>query len=271
MESLEVVFQENKKLGNVPLHNLGLVVSDHVHKQCTAIGKGLRVATVGEEASFEVIFEENCSPSTAIMSCQLKPEDPQFAYRFERKLDSKGTIVCSYIPTCPGPRTLSVCVGGQDIPNSPFSLTVLPLAKEPTNIFEGLNCPSGIAVISEKSQLVVAEKGSDCITLVNIHQPMTQRKSFRLPRPRGIAISSDKQILAISQSTNSLVKVNMEEEKVVKVVGGRVHLFSRARPLYFNKPTGIAVSPDGTIFVTEYSSHHVQVLHLDLTYSMHLG
>ena len=271
VESLEIVFQKNQTLEGIPLHDLGSVVSGHIHEQCIASGKGLQVATVEEEASFEVVIGDHHSSSTAMFSCQIKPEDPHFVYQFVKKSDSNRTVVCSYIPASPGPHTLSVRVGSQDIPSSPFSLTVLPMAKQPKDIFEGLGHPCGIAVMSQKSQLVVAEKGSDCITQIDLHQPTTQRKSFPLSAPHGIAISPDGQILAVSQGDKSLVKVNMDEEKVVEIVGGEDYVLPRPRPLSFNDPTGIAVSPDGTVFVTEHYSHHIQVLHGDLTYSKHLG
>ena len=98
---------------------------------------------------------------------------------------------------------LIVQVGGVDIPDSPFTLPVIPTPEmrgEPVNIITGLNKPHGIAVC-DNGDIVVAECGAHCITILNMKGKKVRSlgtkgtKEGQFTGPRGVAITSDGHIL----------------------------------------------------------------------------
>ena len=110
----------------------------------------------------------------------------------------KGTYNITFTPLTRRDQ-LIVQVGGLDIANSPYSLTVIPtpdMRGEPVNIITGLDSPHGIAVC-DNGDIVVAEYNAHCITILN--KEGKRMKSFKgqLKYPKGVAMSNDGHILVI--------------------------------------------------------------------------
>ena len=193
--------------------------------------------------------------------------------------DGKHTVKCGITQTHPGKYNitftttsrqdqLTIQVGGVDVPDSPFTLSViLPEPKmrgKPVNVITGLNRPHGIAVC-DNGDIVVAECGANCITVLNSEGRKV--KSFgtteeKLSRPCGVAVSTDGHILATDE--HRLHKLTTDGVCVKSVGSSR----SGSGPLQFNYPTGITVHPTtGQIYVADANNHRIQVFTHDLTFS----
>ena len=165
---------------------------------------------------------------------------------------------------------LAVQVGGVDIPDSPFTLPVIPLPEmrgEPVKIITGLKTPSGIAVC-DNGDIAVAENGAHCVTIFNKKgQKMRSfgtkgKKEGRFTLPHGVAISNDGHILVTDE--HRLQKLTTDGV-CVKSVGKGTRGSGR---LQLSNPRGIAVHPtSGQVFVVDSDNNRIQVFNNDLTFS----
>ncbi len=165
---------------------------------------------------------------------------------------------------------LIVQVGGVDIPDSPFTLPVIPTPEmrgKPINTMTGLYMPWGIAVC-DNGDIVVAQYGSHCITMLN--KEGEKMKSFgtkgtmegQFTRPHGVAITNDGHILV---TDNHRLQKLTTDGVCIKSVGSSERGSGR---LQFNYPKGITVHPTtGQIFVADEHNNRIQVLNNDLIFS----
>ena len=166
---------------------------------------------------------------------------------------------------------LVVQVGGVDIPDSPFTLPVIPspeMRGEPVKIITDLNKPNGLAVC-DNGNIVVAETGADCVTIFNKKGQIMRsfgtkgQKEGQFMSPRGIAISRDGHILVTDQ--HRLQKLTTNGVCVKSVGKGGT---CGSGQLQFNNPRGIAVHhTTGQIFVADLCNNRIQVFNNDLTFS----
>ena len=194
---------------------------------------------------------------------------------------NKPPVKCDITQTHPGeysitftPSTrhdqLVVQVRGVDIPDSPFTLPVIPLPEmrgEPVKIITGLNEPLGLAVC-HNGDIVVVESGADCVTIFNKKgQKMRSfgtkgKKEGQFMHPHGVAISNNGHILVTDE--HRLQKLTTDGV-CVKSVGKST---CGSGQLQFNNPKGIAVHPTtGQIFVADSGNYRIQVFNNDLTFS----
>ena len=161
---------------------------------------------------------------------------------------------------------LIVQVGGVDIPDSPFTLPVIPTPEmrgKPINTITGLNRPWGIAV-SDNGDMVVAENEAHLITILNKKGKKGTKgtKKGQFTRPRGVAITNDGHILVTDD--HRLQKLTTDGV-CVKSVGSSK---SGSGRLQFNTPAGITVHPTTRqIFVADCNNNRIQVFNNDLTFS----
>ena len=159
---------------------------------------------------------------------------------------------------------LIVQVGGVDIPDSPFTLPVIPTTEmmdKPVNIITGLNRPNDIAV-RDNGDIVVAESGAHCITTLNKEGKKVRSFRGQFTNPCGVAITNDGHILVTDD--HRLQKLTTDGV-CVKSVGSSE---SGSGRLQLNIPAGIAVHPTtGQIFVADGGNDRIQVFNNDLTFS----
>ena len=185
-----------------------------------------------------------------------------------------GNYNISFTPCTRGIHQLTIRLGGVNIPGSPFTLrlTTSPeMRGKPVNIISGLNRPCGV-VITKNEDIVVAENGAHCITILNKEGKKVKSfgtqgtKEAQFTYPRGVAISHDGHILVTDN--HRLQKLTFEGD-CVKSVGSSK---TGNGPLQFNIPIGITVHPTTEqIFVADTDNHRIQVLNKDLTYSHSFG
>ena len=165
---------------------------------------------------------------------------------------------------------LIVQVGGVDIPDSPFTLYVIPTLEmrgKPVNTITGLNRPRDIAV-RDNGDIVVAEMGGHCITILNKARKKVRSfgtegaKKGQFTYPRGVATTNDGHILV---TDNHRLQKLTTDGVCVKSVGSSE---SGSDRLQFNTPAGITVHPTTRqIFVADCNNDRIQVFNNDLTFS----
>ncbi len=180
-----------------------------------------------------------------------------------------GEYKITSTPFTRGNHQLIAQVGGVDIPDSPFTLPVIPTPEmrgKPINIMIGLNLPYGIAVC-DNDDIVVAECSAHCITILN--KEGEKLKSFgtegtkegQFTYPHGVAISNDGHILVTDKY--QLQKLTTDGI-CVKSVGSS----ERDKKLQFNSPSGIVVHrATGHIYVADLFNDRIQAFNIDLTFS----
>ena len=183
-----------------------------------------------------------------------------------------GKYNITFTPSTRGKHQLIVQVGGVDIPDSPFTLPVIPspeMRGKPVNVITGLNGPNGIAVRDNGDiHSVVAENGAHCITILNKEGKKVKSfgtkgtKEEQFTYPRGVGITNDGHILVTD--LHRLQKLTTDGV-CVKSVGSSESGIDR---LQFNTPRGITVHPTtGQIFVADSSNCRIEVFNNDLTFS----
>ncbi len=205
--------------------------------------------------------------SSLISSTLSSPNDDDVSVKCNVIQTNPGDYNITFIPTR-GEHLLTVQVGGVDIPNSPFTITVIAIGDKPVTTIQGLNDPTGITVCAN-GDIVVAEYGGNCVTIFNNKQGVKNRSINRAPLigqfngPFGIAISNDGHILVTDY--HRLQKITTDGVFVKSIGGSKIG----GGLLEFNWPRGIAVHPTtGVVFVADLGNNRIQVFNgADLSYS----
>ena len=206
-------------------------------------------------------------PHSLIFSTLSCPSDDEVFMKCNVTQTNPGEYNITFTPTVTrGECLLTVQVGGVDIPNSPFTLHVIPIRERPVMTIKGLNDPEGIAVCAN-GDIVVAEFARNCITIFNKKgkkiRSIKRSTLGEFNNPHGVAISNDGHILVTDK--HRLQKLTTDGV-CVQSVGSSNHGY---RPLEFKLPIGIAVHPTtGQIFVADYGNNRIQVFDgADLSFS----
>ncbi len=250
-------------------------------------GIGFITSNTYAKATLNVLSCLAKQPSTATLTLQSQDGSPFFLplSLISSTLSSPGdthSVKCDITQThqegkynitfTPSTRQdqLIVQVGGVDIPDSPFTLPVIPppeMKGKPVNIITGLSRPWGIAVC-DNGDIVVSEYGTHRVTKINKEGKKLKslgtkgKKEGQFTHPRGVAISTDGNILVTDE--HRLQKLTTDGV-CVKSVGSNE---SGSGRLQFNTPSGITVHPiTGQIFVADAWNNRIQVFNNDLTFS----
>ena len=209
----------------------------------------------------------------SLISCELSSADDSQLISCDINETQSGNYDISFTP----PRTrgkgqLNIRLGGVNIPGSPFTFHIpsSEMRGKPVSI-SGLDSPWGV-VITKNEEIVVAESGAHCITILNKEGKKVKSfgtrgtKKGQFTHPCGVAISHDGHILVTDE--HRLQKLTFEGD-CVKSLGSSK---TGNGPLQFNTPIGITVHPTtGQIFIADTDNHRIQVLNKDLTYSHSFG
>ena len=206
-------------------------------------------------------------PPSLISSTLSSPSDDEVSVKCNVTQTNSGEYNITFTPTVTrGEHLLTVQVGGVDIPNSPFTLPVIPNGQRPVMIIEELNDPKGIAVCAN-GDIVVAEYDGKCITIFNEKGEMIRsikRTTLgEFNNPYAVAISNDGHILV---THNHRLQKLTTDGVCVQSVGSS----NRGKgSMEFDLPVGIAVyRTTGEIFVADYDNNRIQVFNgADLSFS----
>ena len=246
-------------------------------EKCYATGKGLQVATDGEEttATLHVVDQEGreCDKLISHVSCELISCSDATTVKGSVKRTDKNKYEIRYKPTTRGRHQLHVRVEGEHIKESPFTVTVkLPIAElgTPIRTIGGLINPWGVAV-NENGQIIVAEYGRHCISIFG--RDREKIKTFgtlgsdrgQFNKPHGVAIDKDGNILVVDGSNHRIQKFTADGQFLTSV--GTYG----SGPLQFSIPEGIGISERNRIYVCDCDNHRVQILNADLTFHSSFG
>ena len=205
----------------------------------------------------------------SLISCELSSAGDSQLISCDINETQSGNYDISFTPRTRGKHQLTIRLGGVNIPGSPFTLRIPSpeMRGKPVNIISGLNSPYGV-VITKNEDIVVAESGAHCITILNKEGKKVKSfgtrgtKKGQFTVPHGVAISQDGHILVTDN--HRLQKLTFEGD-CVKSVGSSE---TGNGPLQFKYPIGINVHPTtGQIFIADRVNNRIQVLSKDLTYS----
>ena len=210
----------------------------------------------------------------SLISCELSSADDSQLISCDINETKSGNYDISFTPRTRGKHQLTIRLGGVNIPGSPFTLYIIPspeMRGKPVNIVSGLDSPWSV-VITKNEEIVVAESGANCITILNKEGKKVKSfgtygtKEGQFNELCEVAISHDGHILVTDE--HRLQKLTFEGD-CVKSVGSSK---TGNGPLQFNSPIGITVHPTtGQIFIADTFNHRIQVLNKDLTYSHSFG
>ena len=248
-------------------------------EKCYATDKGLEVATVGEQSTVTVHAIDaqgsKCVKPLPLISCELVPSSGE-RMKCEVKPSKSSEYQVDYRPTHRGRHQLHIKVCDQHIRGSPFALVALRKLEAPTRTITGLNCPWGVAV-DKRGQIIIAECSGHCIS---IHSGGKRIRSIgqkgsapgQFQAPRGVAVDRagnilvvDGGILVVDEDNHRIQKFTADGE-FIALVGSRGN-----KPLQFNSPFGIGISPSEKVYICDRANHRVQILNPDLTFSTSFG
>ena len=246
----------------------GQVRSGVCPEKCYATGKGLEVATVGEQSTVTVhainAHGSMCAKPLPFISCDLVPSTGE-RMKCEVKPSKCSEYQVDYRPTRRGRHQLHIKVCDQHIRCSPFTVVV----EAPIRTITGLNDTWGVAV-NLRGQIIIAERGGHCISIYSSEKKIRsfgQRGSApgQFLYPRGVAVDRAGNILVVDGGNNRIQKFTADG-KFITSVGSRGD-----KRLQFSIPVGIGIGPSEKVYICDCNNHRVQILNPDLTFSTSFG
>ena len=247
-------------------------------ERCYATGKGLKVATVGEQATaiLHAIDADGkeCEQPLVNTSCELVSDTggPTVKAAIQKKEKNKYTI--SYQPTHRGRHQLHIKVEGVSIRGSPFGVVArLSIQKlgTPIKTFGGLNSPLGVAV-NQRGEIIVVEYSRHCISIFSsIGEKIRTFGSEgsaqgQFNAPRGVTVDGDGNILVVDAYNHRIQKFTAGG-KFLTTVGQKGN-----KHLEFSYPYGIAVNHrNRKVYISDKNNHRIQILNADLTFCSSFG
>ena len=247
-------------------------VSPVCPEKCYATGKGLEVATVGEQSTATVHTIDTqgskCAKPLPLISCELVRSSGE-RMKCEVKPSKSSEYQVDYRPTRRGRHQLHIKVCDQHIRGSPFAVLALGKLEAPTGTITGLNGPWRVAV-DKRGQIIIAETGGHCIS---IYSSGKRIRSFgpegsapgQFNCPRGVAVDRAGNILVVDEDNHRIQKFTADGD-FITYVGSK-----GSKPLQFSSPIGVGISPSEKVYICEQNNHRVQILNPDLTFSIGFG
>ena len=237
-----------------------------------ATGKGLEVATVGEQSTVIVHAVDKQDSKFAkplpLISCELVPSSGE-----RMKCKVKPSRSCEYQvdyrPTRRGRHQLHIKMTGQHIRGSPFTVITLRNFEAPTRTITGLNKPWGVAV-DRRGQIIIAMCGGHCISIYGSGKKIRTFGQLgsapgQFQRPRGVAVDSTGNTLVVDGDNHRIQKLTADG-KFITLVGSK-----GVKPLQFDSPVGIGISRSEKVYICDHSNDRVQILNPELTFSTMFG
>ena len=259
------VFENNKQLFNqVNSEQIGCFKSFLTKtrpQQSSAVGKGIREATVGLETQIVVTTRnaqgQQCYEERDYVTVEIRNRQGHDCASKEQVKDNEdGTYKISYFAKETGPCQASVKVNGEHVRGSPFEVQVKPRQFRPVlsfgrkGSFAGMFYgPWGIAV-NEKNEIAVTDGENHRIQVFSSNG--THLRSFgregdqqgEFNRPAGIAFHNDNIIVA--NRRNHRVQLFSDQGEYLGQFGGQGNLDHQLK-----YPHGLSIDSDGNIIVAD--------------------
>ena len=203
------------------------------------------------------------------LSCSVVSTDNTPINTTVTTTDHPGVYRIHCSPVMNGPHQVNVQVNNVQLESTSLMTLFNPYLAKHTSIrtIDGLNRPTGVAV-SDNGHVIVTECYYDCITVLDREgkklKSFTSSGNIKFFSPHSVAITPDNFILVTDK--HKIQKLTMDG-KLIASVGQQ-----GSKPLEFNVPIGIAISPTtGHIYVADCYNHRIQVLNPDFTFSYSFG
>ena len=246
--------------------------------KCFATGKGLKISTVGEEATVMVHARnkdgKHCEAPVPSLEAQLVHNKHGTTVKCKVERKDRYMYTIKYAPAIRGKHSLHIQVRGKNIKGSPFNVTSLPSPRDlgsPVRTIENIKRPQGI-VTDMKGNIIVAQRFGHCVSVFTPDGEKIQ--SFgsegaaegQFIRPRGITLDNDCNIYVVDEGNCRIQKFTLDG-KFIATVGVR-----GSGALQFNTPIGITFNKkNGRLYVCDQHNHRIQILNTDLTLHGTLG
>ena len=247
-------------------------------ERCYATGKGLEVATVGEQATAILHAMDadgkECEQPLVNTSCELVSDAGGTTVKGAVQKKEKNKYTISYQPTHRGRHQLHIKVEGVPIRGSPFVVIArLPIQNLgiPVKTIGGVNRPWGVAV-NQRGEIIVAESGGRCISIFSpsgekirtFGSKGSAQGQFNLPY--GVAVDGDGNILVVDRYNHHIQKFTADG-KFLTAVGQRGN-----KHLEFSDPFGVTIDHrNRKVYICDTWNHRIQILNADLTFSSSFG
>ena len=262
------------------LHHIGDIVtySSTALQQCRVKKVG-RITPAGKSVSFSLSME---APDSSLLSvplsslrCSLVPVgkgDQPIHTTVTTTSTDPGVYRIQCSPSTNGTHAVKVQVYDVQLEDTSLVIPINPYLDNITPVYTitELNHPWGVAV-SDDNHVIITEWSGHCVTILD--REGKKMKSLggeggsgdvKFSCPCGVAITADKFILVSDK--HRIQKISMDGYLIASV--GKWG----SRPLQFNSPNGIAISPiTGQVYIADVGNHHIQVLNPDLTFSHSFG
>ena len=254
-------------------------------ERCYATGKGLEVATVGEQATAILYAMDadgmECEQPLVNTSCELVSDagGPTVKAAVQKKEKNKYTI--SYQPTHRGRHQLHIKVEGVPIRGSPFGVVArrnIQKLGTPIRTIGGLNSPLGVAV-NQRGEIIVVESSGCCVSILSsIGEKIRTFGSWgsaqgQFNQPRGVAVDGDGNILVVD---GNILVVDAYNHHIQKFTAGGKFLTVvgqyGSKHLEFKYPSGVTINHrNRKVYICDGGNHRIQILNADLTFSSSFG
>ena len=248
-------------------------------ERCFATGKGLEVATVGEQASAMLYGIDadgkECEQPLVSTSCELVSDasGPTVKAAVQKKEKNKYTI--SYQPTHRGRHQLHVKVEGVPIRGSPFAVIArlhIQNLGTPIKTIGGLNRPWGVAV-NQRGEIIVAELDGHCMS---IFSPSGEKiRTFgrmgsdqgQFDCPCGVAVDGDGNILVADGNNHRIQNFTAGGKFLTTICRS-----TKNKHLKFSRPVGVTINRrNRKVYISDTNNHRIQILNADFSFSNSFG
>ena len=182
-----------------------------------------------------------------------------------------GTYLVSVIPQQLGQHQLSITVNSQGIQGSPFELSVVvqrdyTKLKDPVQTITGINCPTYIAFTDNGDMFVTSYTDH----FIYVYDSSGKKKTtigsgwgsgeVQFQSPNGIDISGE--AVYVAESGGHRIHKLTTEGEYIGVFGKYGSVIGE-----FSNPSDVKISPDGKVYVADFSNNRILVFHPDWTIS----
>ena len=175
-------------------------------------------------------------------------------------------------PSTRGTHTVKVQLDNVELKDTSLFIPFNPYLDNitPVRTITELKSPWGVAV-SNDGHVIVTENKDNCVTILDNEGKKVKSiggkggsGNVKFSSPHGVAITLDNFIYVSDRHKIQIISMDGD---CITSVGEKGN-----RPLQFNNPNGIAISPiTGQVYIAECDNHRIQVLNPDLTFSCSFG
>ena len=195
------------------------------------------------------------------ISCELKSSDSTSTVSGTVKKTGIGQYELCYTAPRHGYYKMEVKVKGKHIQGSPFRIVAVKDLTTPIRTIGDLIEPWGVA-INKRRQIIVAQWGENCISIIGEDEERTSFGSYgkgrgQLSGPRGVLVLEDDSILVADGDNHRIQKLSPQGDFDTEWTTN----------LQLKFPTGISIHPlNHQLYITDSDNDQVQVLDGSLNY-----